>query len=142
MRLITMSSNPANWLSRMLWSAVIFLALIGVLASVHRTLALSFPARFSGGPPQAQAFGAGFRRREIAAHREYMIRAFAIGLAISTIRPIVGTFFATSPFTRLTPQQFFGTAFWIGFTLHLIAAEAWIHHTRPAALLRPQPSAD
>ena len=28
--------------------------------------------------------------------------------------------------------QFFGTAFWICFTLHLIAAEAWINYTRPA----------
>jgi len=30
------------------------------------------------------------------------------------------------------PHEFFGTAFWIGFTLHLIAAEAWINYTRPA----------
>ncbi|MGH9575000.1 MAG: DUF2306 domain-containing protein [Candidatus Acidiferrales bacterium] len=67
------------------------------------------------------------RRRQIALHREWMIRAFAIGLAVATIRPIVGIFFATSPLTGLTPREFFGTAFWIGFVLHLIAAEAWIH---------------
>lgn len=69
------------------------------------------------------------RRREIALHREWMIRAFAIGLAVATIRPIIGIFFATSPLTGLTPREFFGTAFWIGFVLHLIAAEAWIHAT-------------
>lgn len=69
------------------------------------------------------------RRREIALHREWMIRAFAIGLAVATIRPIVGIFFATSPLTGLTPREFFGTAFWIGFVLHLVAAEAWIHTT-------------
>ena len=69
------------------------------------------------------------RRREIALHREWMIRAFAIGLAVATIRPIVGIFFATSPLTGLTPREFFGTAFWIGFVLHLIAAEGWIHAT-------------
>jgi uncharacterized membrane protein len=70
------------------------------------------------------------RRREIALHREWMIRAFAIGLAVATIRPIIGLFFATSRLTGLTPYEFFGTAFWIGFVLHLIAAESWIHWTR------------
>jgi uncharacterized membrane protein len=69
-------------------------------------------------------------RREIPQHREWMLRAFAIGLAVATIRPIIGVFFATSRFTHLTPQEFFGTAFWIGFTLQLLAAESWIHYTR------------
>lgn len=66
-------------------------------------------------------------KRRVALHREWMLRAFAIGLAVSTIRPIVGLFFA---FSGLAPQQFFGTAFWIGFTLHLIIAEGWINYTR------------
>jgi uncharacterized membrane protein len=70
------------------------------------------------------------RQREIARHREWMIRAFAIGLAVATIRPIIAAFFATSQFTHLTPVQFFGIAFWIGFTLHLVAAEFWISYTR------------
>jgi len=64
-------------------------------------------------------------------HREWMIRAFAVGLAVATIRPIIGMFFATSQFSGLTPYQFFGTAFWIGFVLHLMAAEIWIHRTMP-----------
>lgn len=76
------------------------------------------------------------RRREIALHREWMIRAFAIGLAVATIRPIIGFFFATSRFTSLTPYEFFGTAFWIGFVLHLVAAEAWIHWTRPQVIFQ------
>jgi uncharacterized membrane protein len=63
-------------------------------------------------------------------HCEWMIRAYAIGLAVATIRPIVAVFFATSRFTGLTPYEFFGTGFWIGFVLHLIIAEAWINHTR------------
>ncbi len=75
------------------------------------------------------------RHREIALHREWMIRAFSIGLAVATIRPIVGVFFATSPLTGLTPREFFGIAFWIGFVLHLIAAEAWIRTTPPALVL-------
>jgi len=65
-------------------------------------------------------------RREIALHREWMIRAFSIGLAVATIRPIIAVFFATSPFSGLTPYEFFGAGFWIGFALHLIAAEVWI----------------
>lgn len=61
-------------------------------------------------------------------YREWMLRAFAIGLAIATVRPIVGLFFALS---SLSPHEFFGIAFWIGFTIHLIIAEAWIRQTRP-----------
>ncbi len=72
------------------------------------------------------------RRRNVALHREWMIRAFAIGLAVATIRPIVGIFFATSRITHLTPHDFFGTAFWLGFTVQSIMAEIWINYTRPA----------
>jgi len=50
-------------------------------------------------------------------------------LAVATVRPIVGAFFATRIFTHLTPRDFFGTAFWLGFTVHLIAAEIWINYT-------------
>jgi len=103
-------------------------------------LVMSFAMPAIGGVNQAAAttlFGALFlfalvkayihiRRREIALHREWMIRAFAIGLAVTTIRPIVGIFFATSSFSGLTPREFFGTAFWIGFTIHLIVAESYI----------------
>lgn len=73
------------------------------------------------------------RQRKIDLHREWMVRAFAIGMAVTTTRPIVGIFFATSRFTGLTPQDFFGTALWIGFTLHLILAEVWINRTRRLA---------
>jgi uncharacterized membrane protein len=71
------------------------------------------------------------RRGKVAQHREWMIRAFAVGLAIATIRPIMGAFFATRNITHLAPHDFFGTAFWLGFTMHLIAAEIWINYTRP-----------
>lgn len=70
------------------------------------------------------------RRRQVALHREWMIRAFSLGLAVATVRPIVGAFFATRSVTHLTPAEFFGIAFWLGFTIHLIAAEAWINYTR------------
>jgi hypothetical protein len=128
------------------WNGRIFIAtgfIIGASA-----LLMSFTMRSIGGANQAAAtvlFGSFFlfalskafwhiRRREVALHRQWMIRAFAIGLAVATIRPIVGIFFATSRFFHLTPAQFFGTAFWIGFVLHLIAAEAWIHATLPQTI--------
>jgi hypothetical protein len=71
-------------------------------------------------------------KREIALHREWMIRALAIGLAVSTTRPIMGVFFSTSRLTGLTVHQFFGVAFWIAFVLHITVAEIWIRRTRKA----------
>jgi uncharacterized membrane protein len=77
------------------------------------------------------------RQGNVVFHRQWMIRAFSVGLAVATIRPIIGLFLATSRFSGLTPYQFFGTAFWIGFVLHLIAAETWIQailpESRPSA---------
>jgi len=75
-------------------------------------------------------------RREFAQHREWMIRGYAIGLAVATIRPIMVTFFATALLRghRPAPHEFFGTAFWIGFTLQMMAAELWINYTRPNAV--------
>lgn len=67
------------------------------------------------------------RRKDVARHREWMIRAYAVGLGVATTRPIVGMFFA---FRRMTPHEFFGIAFWLGFTVTFVAAEAWIDYTR------------
>jgi uncharacterized membrane protein len=125
------------------WNGRIFVA-VGFIIGIS-ALVMSFTMQSIGGVNQAAAtilFGAFFLfalskavwhiiRREIVLHRQWMIRSYAIGLAVATIRPIIGIFFATSPLTGLTPYQFFGTAFWIGFVLHLIAAEAWIHITSP-----------
>src|SRR4030081_108773 len=71
------------------------------------------------------------RQGNVVLHRQWMIRAFSVGLAVATIRPIIGLFFATSRLSGLTPHEFFGIAFWIGFVLHLITAEVWIHATMP-----------
>jgi Predicted membrane protein (DUF2306) len=70
------------------------------------------------------------RRREIALHREWVIRAMAIALGIATVRPIMGAFFATSRLTGLTPHQFFGIAFWIGFSVTYFVGELWIRYTQ------------
>ena len=110
-------------------------------------LVMSFAMPAIGGPAQATAtaffsvyflfgLGKGFlhiRKREILKHRRWMIRAFSIGIAVATIRPIVGLFFATSRLTGLTPRQFFGLAFWIGFLLHLILTEYWLRGAKREA---------
>jgi ABC-type transporter Mla maintaining outer membrane lipid asymmetry permease subunit MlaE len=61
------------------------------------------------------------RRKEVMRHREWMIRAFGVGLGVATTRPIVGMFFA---FRKLTPHEFFGIAFWLGFTITFLAARS------------------
>src|SRR6201997_3377533 len=67
------------------------------------------------------------RRKEVSRHRQWEIRAYAVSLGVATTRPIVGMFFA---FRRLTPHEFFGIAFWLGFTTTLMAAELWVDYTR------------
>lgn len=120
------------------WTFVTCSAIIGVSA-----LVMSFVMPAIGGVNQATAtalFAAYFlfalyqavrhiRRREVAMHRVWMLRTFSTGLAVATIRPIVGIFYATSAFSGLTPHEFFGAAFWLGFVLHLMATEGWINLT-------------
>lgn len=61
--------------------------------------------------------------------RRWLLRAVVILLGIATTRPVMGVFFATSRLTHLEPQQFFGIAFWIGFSINAIAVEWWLRRT-------------
>jgi hypothetical protein len=47
-----------------------------------------------------------------------MTRAVGILLGVATTRPVMEVFFATSSRTHLSPNQFFGIAFWIGFSIN------------------------
>ena len=67
------------------------------------------------------------RRREVSAHREWMIRAFALGLAVTTMRPMVGILTAL---TGLPFSEILGISFWLAFALHMVLAECWINFTR------------
>jgi hypothetical protein len=58
--------------------------------------------------------------------RRWMTRAVGVLLGIATTRPVMGIFFATSRLTHLEPRQFFGIAFWIGFSINTIAVELWL----------------
>jgi Predicted membrane protein (DUF2306) len=74
------------------------------------------------------------RQHRIARHREWMIRAFGVALGIATTRPIVAMFFVAQ---KLSPHEFFGIAFWLGFMLTLLGAEAWIQYARPQSTALP-----
>ena len=72
--------------------------------------------------------------RDSARKREWMTRAVGILLGIATTRPVMGVFFATSARTHLGPNQFFGIAFWIGFSINVAVIELWLHSKRRAQL--------
>lgn len=73
----------------------------------------------------ATAFGYA-RRGDHLLKRHWLTRAVGILLGIATTRPVMGIFFATSRWTHLEPRQFFGIAFWIGFSINTIAVELWL----------------
>lgn len=66
------------------------------------------------------------RQDHFALSRRWQLRSIAILLGIATTRPVMGVFFATARLTHLVPQQFFGTAFWIGFSINVLVFELWI----------------
>jgi len=57
---------------------------------------------------------------------QWLTRAIAVLLGIATTRPVMGIFFATSRLTHLEPKQFFGIAFWIGFSINTVIVELWL----------------
>ncbi len=118
-------------------------AIIAGLAS--GTFAITFGAFLSfGGLLEASAstlFGSWFiaalliaytsiRQGNVRRHRRWMIRAFAVGLAVGTIRIWIGIF---EGFGLLSFRDAFGVAFWISFVMHAAVAEAWL-------IVRPAPA--
>lgn len=67
---------------------------------------------------------------DVALHRRWMIRAFAIGLAVGTIRLWIGLFQA---FGLLSFPDSFGVAFWLSFVLHALAVERYLSRWPTAA---------
>ena len=75
-----------------------------------------------------------FVSHERETHRRWMTRAIAVLLGIAGTRPVMGVFFATASRTGLTPHDFFGIAFWIGFTSTFLAGELYLRtHTASAS---------
>ena len=76
------------------------------------------------------------RRGDPYQQHRWMLRAIVILLGIATTRPVMGAFFATSRLTHLEPRQFFGWAFWIGFSMNTLVVEWWVRskeYPAPAA---------
>lgn len=69
------------------------------------------------------------RRGDLRLKRRWLLRAIAILLGIAVTRPVMGIFFATSPMTGLQPNQFFGVAFWIGFSTSTLVGEFWLRRS-------------
>ncbi len=67
------------------------------------------------------------RNKLIAKHREWMIRAFALGLGVGTQRLLLIVLMISSGYSF---EESFGPALWLGFSLNLLIAELWINHTR------------
>jgi uncharacterized membrane protein len=76
------------------------------------------------------------RRDDVPQHRRWMIRAFAVGIGIGTIRIWIGIFTpiaisrngGTDGLT-LPDAATFGLAFWLGFTMHVALGELWLRRT-------------
>jgi uncharacterized membrane protein len=93
-----------------------------------------------GGPGEASAavvFGLWFliclvsalraiRRDDVVQHRRWMIRAFAVGIGVGTIRIWVYVFTAAG---WLDFPDAFAVAFWLAFAMHAAFAEWWIRTT-------------
>ncbi len=81
------------------------------------------------------------RRRDIGRHRRFMIRAFAVGLGVATIRVWVGIFQLTGLLLIQDDARtvWFGVAFWLGLGMHALAAEAYLR--RPRARVTSRASA-
>jgi uncharacterized membrane protein len=76
------------------------------------------------------------RRHDVERHREWMIRTFALCIAVSTVR-VVGPLFdiALTP-VGWTSSAVFALAVWTGWVLTVAFAEVWIRATRPRVSTR------
>ena len=100
-----------------------------------------------GGPTEAMAivlFGVLFlgaisrafiavRRHQLACHREWMIRAFAVGIGISTARIVLPVLDITLTPAGFRSKEIFVLGLWTGWMITVGAAELWIRYTRPRA---------
>jgi VIT1/CCC1 family predicted Fe2+/Mn2+ transporter len=123
-----------RWSGRVIVAAALLAGLSGLL--------LAAPFAFTGAAASSAVifFGVLFlvavirafvaiRHRDVTRHREWMIRAFSIGIGIAVVRVVGSVLFVM---TRAEPFEIIGLSFWIGWMLSLAAAELWIRHTRPA----------
>jgi len=121
--------QPA-WIQRVFYLLGAIVGLTAFAMSVYsiggwteRSAVLLFDTLFLVSLARAYAFRS---QPDALRERRWQLRAIAILLGIATTRPVMGVLFATTRFTHLLPQQFFGIAFWIGFSINVLVFEFWI----------------
>jgi uncharacterized membrane protein len=126
------------------WSGRALLLLAGIVGCTGLYFGLAMPY---GGRGEAIAIGVfgglllvaattafvAIRRRQVARHREWMLRVFAIAIAISTVRLIGAVADVVLTPAGWPPKEVFVFSIWTGWILTLGTAEVWIRHTRSVA---------
>jgi Predicted membrane protein (DUF2306) len=127
---VLLRQRSASWAERMFFplgaivgATAYAMSIYSVGGWIERSAVLVFNSLFLFSLARAYAY---MRRGEQLLKFEWMIRAVGILLGIATTRPVMGIFFATSPLTHLEVRQFFGIAFWIGFSINLTVIELWL----------------
>lgn len=124
----------ARWIERLLFPLGVIVGVTAYAMSayaiggwIERTAVFFFNSLFL-----YSLFRAWQYSRSGAAHlrQQWLTRSVAILLGIATTRPVMGILFATSTLTHLKPQQFFGIAFWIGFSINTIVVEVWLRSSK------------
>ena len=117
-------SNRPDWPERLLFPLGVAVGLTAYAMSVNavggwveRSAVLFFNTLFLFSLYRSYTH---MRRGQALLQRRWMLRAIMILLGIATTRPVMGVFFATSRLTHLEPSQFFGWAFWIGFSINTL----------------------
>jgi hypothetical protein len=123
-------SNETAWPERVLFPLGLVVGITAYAMSsysvggwVERSAVLLFNTLFLFSLLRAYLY---MKRRELQLKRRWLFRAIAILLGIAVTRPVMGIFFATSGLTGLQPQQFFGIAFWLGFSTSTLLGEVWL----------------
>ncbi len=140
---VLLRRSPGEWLERLFFPFGVITGVTAYAMSVYaiggwveRSAVLVFDTWFLVSLGRAYWFRL---RAEPVRKRAWMTRAVGILLGIATTRPVMGVFFATSARTHLGPHQFFGIAFWIGFSINVVVIELWLHSRRRAQLHKPEP---
>jgi uncharacterized membrane protein len=74
------------------------------------------------------------RRREVATHREWMLRAIAVPLGVSVVRIVALALELTLLSAALGLRTVFALSIWIGWAITLAGAELWIRRTRVSVM--------
>jgi uncharacterized membrane protein len=74
------------------------------------------------------------RTRRVALHRKWMIRAFALAIAISTVRIVMTVLDPLLTLAGFRPPQVLVLSMWTGWIITVAAAEVWIRFTRSRAI--------